>query len=496
MPDADHETERARADASDELNGDQDELVREPLAPSRPPRRWHMPRTLAALRERRGPAARAFAQRRRLLLTAVLLLVVLLAGVVFGLVQHFSPQVVYARVTLGNLTIAVPATGTLQSAVYDTDFSASGTVVEIDVKVGDTVTQGQTLAKLDTTPLKDALNQAQAALAAAQTKFDDANANLNKVQAQTSAQLAYAYDQKQSAIAKCGGNSGCIQQAQDQYAAAQATADNENATAQAAVNEAQSEVSVAQAALQTAQHALDGAVLKAPHAGTVSAIYGSVGSVVGKSDAPFIRIADLNALQVSASVSVANIAGVQKGQDVTLRVPAAGKQTFHGSVTSISPAGQVSGGVLYYPVLVDVDMNSVTSANLLPGMSASATIITAQAIGVALVPASAVRFAAAAGDPKRSGFLSKQQVTSALGKARDQLTALQSQGNLNPQDNPTPAYLLQYTNGKWVTVPVVLGLTDGKTYELLQGPKVGTRIVAGETNSPVVIPTPTPVVTH
>ena len=497
MPDAEYETKQVRTQVSDELDEEHDELVREPLSPEKRPRRiWSGPRTLAALREHGGPAARAFAQRRRLALTAALVLVVLLAVGIFGLVQHFSPQVVYARVTEGNLTLSVPGSGNLQSAVYDTNFSGSGTVAEIDVNIGDSVTAGQTLAKLDTTQLKDALNQAQAALTSAQTKSDDANANLNKVQAQTSAQLAYAYDQEQSAIAGCRGNSGCVQRAQDQYGAAQASADNLNAAAQAAVNETQADVSVAQAAVQTAQDNLTGAVLTAPHDGTVSAIFGSVGSAAGKSDTPFIRLADLATLQVMTSVSVASIAGVQKGQDVTITVPAAGKQTFHGSVTSVAPNGQVSGGVLYYPVLVDVDMNSVNGANLLPGMAARATIITNQAIGVDLVPASAVQFAAAAADAKHGGFLSKQQVTTALSKARDLVTTLQGQGNVNPQVNPTPAYLLQYTNGKWVTVPVVLGLTDGKMYELLQGPAVGTKIVAGQTNSPVTIPTPTPVVTH
>lgn len=495
MSDADHETEQVRTEVADDLDGEQEELVRESLSPSRRSRFWSPRRPSAAVRER-GPAARIFAQRRRLLLTAALLLVVLLASATVALAQHFTPQVIYTRVTQGNLTVSVSGAGALQSAIYNSNFAGSGIVAEIDVSVGDSVTQGQTLAKLDTTQLQDALNQAQATLSAAQTKSNDANANLNQAQAQTSAQLALAYDQEQSAIAKCGSNETCVQQAQDQYAAAQATADNQNAAAQATVNEAQAAVSVAQAAVQTAQDNLNGAVLTAPHDGTVSAIFGTVGSSAGKSDTPFIRIADLSALQVATNVSVADIAGVQKGQDVTIVVPASGKLTFHGSVSSVAPNGQVSGGVLYYPVLVDVDMNSVNGANLLPGMSAHATIITNQAIGVDLVPVNAVRFAAAAGDHKHGGFLSTKQVATALSKARDMVTALEEQGNLNSQVTPTPAYLLEYTNGNWVTVPVVLGLTDGQKYELLQGPPVGTKIVAGQTNSSVVIPTPTPVVTH
>ncbi|MFI5274712.1 MAG: efflux RND transporter periplasmic adaptor subunit [Ktedonobacterales bacterium] len=486
----------------DDLDGEQDELVRETMPSARGPLRFLRaprilaPRTLAALRGGGGKASRAF-ERRRWLLTLALVLVVLIAGVSIGLVQHFSPQIHYARATQGNLTLSVVASGALQSAVYDTNFAGSGRVAEIDVGVGDTVTQGQTLAKLDTTQLQDALNQAQAALQAAQTASDDANAGLNKVQARTSAQLAYAYDQEQSAIAGCKSNADCIQRAQDQYGAAQAQADNDNAAAQAAVNEAQSQVSVAQAAVQTAQDNLNGAVLVAPHAGTVAAVYGSVGGVAGKSDTSFIRIADLNSLQLLTSISVATIASVQKGQQVSFIVPVSGKQSFQGAVGSVSPVGAVSGGVLSYPVVIDVDMNSVNGANLLPGMAASGKVIVAQRIGVTLVPASSVAFAVAAGDPKHGGFLSRKQVSIALSQARDLVTAAQQQSDQTSADNPAPAYVLEYSStGKWIAVPVVLGLTDGTSYEVLSGLTPGTKIVSGETNGPVVLPTPTPLIAH
>jgi hypothetical protein len=141
-------------------------------------------------------------------------------------------------------------------------------------------------------------------------------------------------------------------------------------------------------------------------------------------------------------------------------------------------------------------MNTASGANLLPGMSAKATVIETQRFGVTLIPASAVTFAVAAGDSKHGGFLTKKQVTTALSQARDQVTQLQQQGDTATQDTPTPAYVLTFANDKWTAVPVVLGLTDGKVYEVLSGLKVGQRIVSGQSNSRVQLPTPTPVVTR
>ncbi|MGH2516051.1 MAG: hypothetical protein ACRDHP_10395, partial [Ktedonobacterales bacterium] len=63
---------------------------------------------------------------------------------------------------------------------------------------------------------------------------------------------------------------------------------------------------------------------------------------------------------------------------------------------------------------------------------------------------------------------------------------------VDSSDQPQASYVLQNTNGKWVPVPVLLGLTDGTSYEVLGGVVRGEKIVSGETNSPVAVPTPTP----
>jgi multidrug efflux pump subunit AcrA (membrane-fusion protein) len=451
-----------------------------------------------------GPELKAVPwwRRRWVVITSAALLVVILLGVVLVVLRSLRPRVVYLDqpAAVGNLTLTISATGPVQGAVYNVDFSGSGKIAEIDVKLGQQVIAGQTLAKLDMTSLQDAVNQAQASVDQAQTGLDNASTNEDKVQAQTDAQVAAAYDQEQNAIYTCDhppqgqtAAPNCVQAAEDQFAAAQAQADAQNAAAAAQVSSAQAQLNTAQAQLNTAQHNLGNATLTAPHAGTVAAINGTVGGMPGAGGSAsasgaagsgsggnvFIQIADLSALQVVAGVNEADVAGVSSGEAAQFTVSAYGNRMFRGTVNAVSPLGQTASNVVTYPVTIDVDAQSLQGANLFPGMTATVTITTAQRFNVLLIPASAVTFARNAANPNLSGFLTRTQVMNAINQARQQLTQLQNGSTDVSNDNPTPAYVLERVKGQWVVKPVVLGLTDGSSYEVLAGLSPGERLVVG-----------------
>src|SRR4029079_5050823 len=68
-------------------------------------------------------------------------------------------------VTQGNVQMTVAATGPIVNAAsVPLTFKSSGKLAEIDVAVGQSVSAGQTLARLDTTDLQIAVAQAQAQL--------------------------------------------------------------------------------------------------------------------------------------------------------------------------------------------------------------------------------------------------------------------------------------------------------------------------------------------
>src|SRR3954447_22271984 len=72
----------------------------------------------------------------------------------------------------GDVTAQVSASGNITLPTQNNlAFTASGTVTEVDVKVGDQVTAGQVLAKVDPTEANQQLASAQAQLTTAQAQL-------------------------------------------------------------------------------------------------------------------------------------------------------------------------------------------------------------------------------------------------------------------------------------------------------------------------------------
>ena len=270
----------------------------------------------------------------------------------------------YATVQAGGVVATVSASGTVQSAnTANADFGTSGTVTEIDVKVGDVVTKGQVLAKLDPTAAQDQLNTANANLASAQQSLTRANS---------------AAPVDTSAVAS----------AQAQVAQAQATVDAD-------------------------QRALDGTVLKAPMAGTVTAVNGSVGGSSSASSASssgsgnsgsgaapaaastststgFVQLADLGQLQVSGYFAEADATKLKVGQAATVSWSALANTRATGKVASIAPTATTQNGVNSYQVVISLD---TVPAGTRLGQTTSVAVTVAQADNVLRLPTAAVRSA-------------------------------------------------------------------------------------------------------
>jgi HlyD family secretion protein len=547
-------------------------------------------------------------RRRGVIIGIVILLLVILLGSLLLTVLNRRPRVNYqfGQANQENLSVTISATGPLQGGVYNINFSGSGTISQIDVKVGQSVVKGQILAKLDKISLQDAVDQAQAtvnadlaavtnsnnssnatlgqssasivaaetalsnaqanltkvkaestaSVNAAQTALDNANTNLTNVQAQANANIAVAFDQEQQALAKCNDPTAppnCKQLATDQYNqavananasvataqgqvntatrqlnTAKAQADANNATAKGQVNTAtqqlntalaqanvsnttsNGQVSTAQSQLQTAlqqlktaQDNLRNATLKAPHDGTVSILNGNIGGTPGlssgssttSSGGTFIQIVDATALQVVANVNETDTANLQVGQTAQFTVNAYGQRLFTGTVSAIAPNGQTVSNVVTYPVTIDVDPSDLKGARLLPGMTANVTVTVLQRTNVLLIPVDAVNFARlvssnspTAGTPQ---LITQQQADAAMNQARQMLNTLQSQSDISAE-NPIPAFVVERLGNQYIAKPVVLGLTDGTSYEVLSGLAPGESFIVGTSSGSSSGPTPAP----
>src|SRR5216683_6731416 len=527
-------------------------------------------------------------RRRGVIVGIVILLLVILLGGLLLAVLNRKPRVNYqfGQANQGNLAVTISATGPLQGGVYNINFSGSGTISQIDVKVGQSVVKGQILAKLDKTSLQDAVDQAQAAVNtdlaavtnsnnsssatlgqssasvvaaetalsnaqanltkvkaestasvnAAQTALDNANTNLNNVKAQAAANERVALLQMQIACATPTPTppsnatptpSNCdlataqynqavanadasvataqaqVNTATQQLNTAKAQADVSNTTVNGQVSTAQSQLQTALQQLKTAQDNLRNTILKAPHDGTVSIVNGNVGGTPGvasgsstaSSGGTFIQIVDATALQVVANVNETDTANLQVGQSAQFTVNAYGQRLFTGTVSAIAPNGQTVSNVVTYPVTIDVDPSDLKGARLLPGMTANVTVTVLQRTNVLLIPVDAVNFARlvssnspTAGTPQ---LITQQQANTATNQARQMLNTLQSQSDISA-DNPIPGFVVERLGNQFIAKPVVLGLTDGTSYEVLSGLAPGESFIVGTSSGSLSGPNPAP----
>ena len=114
-----------------------------------------------------------------------LLLALLILHDVFFPPSASQTAVSTTTVATGTVRSAVTGTGTVVPAQQqNVGFAEPGTLAEVDVKVGDHVTKGQTLARLDTTILAQALQTAQNGQTQAQATLNTTQNGNGVVQAQ------------------------------------------------------------------------------------------------------------------------------------------------------------------------------------------------------------------------------------------------------------------------------------------------------------------------
>ena len=375
---------------------------------------------------------------------------------------HGQPQSIYQTQALvrGDLTATVGATGTVranQSA--DLLWQTTGTVEQVNVKVGDQVNKGDVLASLLQTSLPQSVILAQADLVSAQQALTDLldsdTARANAWIALRNAQTAYttALNNRTSmngpvtyqyvVTTQVGGvlvpqlrthrsnpDPSDIADADAQLALAKAQLED----AQRAYDRLQNgpnsdDIKAAQARVDAAQAALSVSQITAPFSGTVTQAQPIAGDQVSIGAEGF-RLDDLSDLLVDVQVSEVDINSVSVGQPVTITLDAVSGKQYDGMVTEVSQAGDVTSGEVNFTVTVKL---TDADSDVKPGMTAAVNIIVNQVKNQLLIPNQAVRLVN--GNPAVYILVSgrPQQVQIKLGASSDTMSVL-SGGNLNVGD--------------------------------------------------------------
>ena len=340
-----------------------------------------------------------------LALAALAAAAIVVAVLVVGSPAASSAQERTATVERGVIQSTASGSGNLEPANQaDVDFATSGEITHIYVKEGQHVSEDEILAKVDPAAANVALAQAEADLQSAQDALDQANeATSTTTTTATTAQSSVSNGASDSS----GSGSGSTM----------------------TVAAAQANVESAQLSVQSAEKAVTATTLRAPMAGTVTAIDGSVGgqtvsggssssssssssstgsngaSVAGglgsgsasssssgaSGGSSFITLAQVSRFKMEVSLSESDIGSVKVGQPATVTVNAASGEQFAARVTDIgvlssSSSSGSSSSAVSYPVTLSLDQ---TAKRLKAGMSATADIVTSEVTGLA-VPSQAL----------------------------------------------------------------------------------------------------------
>ncbi|MFH0824268.1 MAG: efflux RND transporter periplasmic adaptor subunit [Pseudomonadota bacterium] len=132
------------------------------------------------------------------------------------------------------------------------------------------------------------------------------------------------------------------------------------------------------------------ATITAPIKGTVASVTTIQGETVttGLNAPTFIKIIDLDRLEVLAYVDENDIGKVRVGQEAIFSVAAHSGVDFKGVVTSIYPSATIQDNVVYYITTISVDNRE---GKLMPDMTSNVLIFLDRRKGVLTVPNKAVQ---------------------------------------------------------------------------------------------------------
>ncbi|MBA7692988.1 Macrolide export protein MacA [subsurface metagenome] len=318
-------------------------------------------------------------------IAAILLLCLTLAGSVAcspfgggGDEEESTSQVV--EVVRGDLAVSVSGGGNIAvSDEADLTFVSSGKVDEIYVEEGDGVSEGEMIAKLDTSALELALTEAEAAIKQAEAAIKQAEAAIK--QAETDWKQA---DYERRLLKRAATIESRLRKiAESQVEAAELKIEAAGLQLEAA----NSQLVAAEETMAEAQKKLDEATLTAPFRGVVTSVDVIEGDTVSATTT-IVHLIDLATMELNVELDEIDIPSVKLGQRAIIELDAFPALNLEGRVTSIHPVPTVEAGVVLYEVEIgfDVPWNS----GLRFGMSATADIIISERSGVLLVPDRAI----------------------------------------------------------------------------------------------------------
>jgi HlyD family secretion protein len=357
----------------------------------------------------------------------------------------------------------------------------SGEITELKVNEGDSVHQGQVLARIYADIYSTQRDQVAAGVDQAKAQVSNSKASLEGLKASLD-QARSSYNRQKKLLADKVISLSEFETAEQGYRSAQA---NYNAAEQGIIGSL-ANVSNVRAQLAKADKDLSRTVITAPIDGVISLMSVKKGeSVAGNSfnvGTEMMRIADMNSIVAEVDVSENDIPKVKIGDTAVVEIDAYNNRKFKGLVYKIanpntsSTATSSSTDVTNYKVHIRLLVNSYRDLIVKgtfpfrPGMSASADIQTRTEEDVLSVPLNAVTTR----DKKGDATPDKKQDDS----KKDDASATPAANKSSSDDLDEVVFILQ-KDGKVKKVKVKTDIQDLNYIKVYEGLKEGDVVITG-----------------
>ena len=402
-------------------------------------------------------------------LLKIIIVIAVLAGVALGVKSIFfdgntTSQVgalISSKVVTDTIKTTISATGSLEPVdQVEVGTQVSGDIAKINVDFNSKVKKGQVIAELDKSKLQSTLKQAT-------ISYKSAENDLNYKQS--------TYDRIKRLAASKSASAVELEQAEYNLNAAKLSLEQrKNEVAQARLN-------------------LSYATIKSPIDGVVLKRAVDVGQTVAASMSTptlFVIAKDLSQMKVMADVDEADIGQVKQGQRVTFTVDAFQNDTFHGTVQEVRLNPTTTSNVVTYTVVITAEN---PEQKLLPGMTATCTIVTQEITDAVTIPVKALKFTPAEGTP----MVDPKDMPRPPRKSADSTVAGDNFPPPPPGMGPGGApgtgakkkhkkpklegdHVWININGKAAPRRVKIGLSDGVNVQILKGLSVGDSVVTSQ----------------
>ena len=418
----------------------------------------------------------------------IIIVLAVLAGIAYGVKTYFfgakaetaAGPLVSTKVTLATIATTISATGSLEPVdQVEVGTQVSGDISKINADFNSKVKKGQVIAELDKSKLKATLMQAEIAYKSAQTDYNYKESTYNRVK-----KLAESHSASAVELETAEYNMNAAKLAMER-------SENE-------VNQAKLNLSYA-----TIKSPIDGVVLKrAVEVGQTVAASMSTPTL-------FVIAKDLSQMKVMADVDEADIGQVKAGQRVEFTVDAFQDEKFKGSVQEVRLSPTTTSNVVTYTVVITAEN---PEQKLLPGMTATCTIVTQEVENAVAIPVKALKFSPAEGtpmaDPKefprpsKGEFAANAAGDSAAAKSDDFPPPPPDMGAGGPpaggpggfgppgmsksgkkkgqRPKLTGNHVWVSINGKAAPRPVKIGISDGVNVQILKGLSEGDSVVVSQ----------------